>query len=438
MIRCSSLDRESGEDDESSKLNPWKRRKEEPRYCLVFISQTVNASQQRFSNEGLSVYTKRAAFRVSPSVVSLISYSAGKQAFWCSGVIFSCFWNTDSFSYYVLTSATLLTPPASHGCDNDVRKFHSRNRGLDPDPPDRHCLPIDEKIDVYLKGGKLCEGTILTYDHHYNFAVLTFKLDKRLPCAVFRALDDSPTSVQASANRFPYPPAKLIPGDAVIAVGRYTVEPFEIMAAPGKYSAGFFKKNVELNCMELFWADCKITKCGIGGPIISCTGEVIGISFYAEHGTPFLPINIFLKWWSHCKVTMSHCRPSLGMKVANLHTAYPGTLDQLQKLGISQGLIVEKVLSGSPAEICGLCPGDVVIKCCDSIVVTPLQVYYSIYVINIFVLIVMVNSFQLIFFLTSAAYYIGYIPVRFQFVDMLDTKQYAEDSANMTYNSLFE
>ncbi|GAA0144353.1 hypothetical protein LIER_35913 [Lithospermum erythrorhizon] len=194
MIRCSRLGRKSGEHDsldgyESSKLNPWRRSKE-PYFGLVYVTQTINPSQDKFScfndNQGLSVYTKRAAFKVSPSVVSLISYSRGKQAFWCSGVIFACFWNTDSFSYYVLTSATLLKPPTSHGCDNDILNIHSRNLVL---------RPLDDSL----------------------------------------ALNKTPTNVQASANRFPYPPAKLIPGDVVIVVGRYVKKPFQIMETPGKY-----------------------------------------------------------------------------------------------------------------------------------------------------------------------------------------------------------
>ncbi|KAG9131181.1 hypothetical protein Leryth_006043 [Lithospermum erythrorhizon] len=129
-----------------------------------------------------------------------------------------------------------------------------------------------------------------------------------------------------------------------------------LILAPGKYSVDRFDENNYFNCLELFRTDCKITKCGIGGPLISFSGEVIGINFYSEHCTPFLPINIFLKWWSHQKVTRGHCRPSLGMKAW-------------------QGLIVEKVLSGSPAETCGLCPGDIVIKCSDTTIVSPLQFF---------------------------------------------------------------
>ncbi|KAG9144897.1 hypothetical protein Leryth_021296, partial [Lithospermum erythrorhizon] len=365
-----------------AKLNPWKRRIVPYRGIAVFLGGIENGPKCPFDrylvNKALDVYTKRAVLKVSLSVVALISYSAGKQAFWGSGVIFASFWDNDSLCYSVLTSGTLLRPPASHACDRPINFIMKERRKRRVEPDDQDYLPIDEKIDVYLKGGNLCEGKIVTYDPHYNIAVLTFKSDKRLPCAVLRPLDDSLASDNAPTN-VPYLPVKLVPGDVVVALARFPQKSIDIMAAPGKYSADCIDDNTKLNCMELFRADCKITKCGIGGPVISCAGEVIGISFYAEHYTPFLPINIFFKWWSHHSVTRSHCRPSLGMKVANLHTADLGTLDQVRKLGISGGIIVKKVLSGSPAENCGLRPGDVVFKCSDTLVGGPLQLFESIW-----------------------------------------------------------
>ncbi|XP_047263405.1 calcium/calmodulin-regulated receptor-like kinase 2 [Capsicum annuum] len=45
---------------------------------------------------------------------------------------------------------------------------------------------------------------------------------------------------------------------------------------------------------------CRITQCGIGGPLISCSGEVIGISLEINSTTTaFLPINIASIWWEH-------------------------------------------------------------------------------------------------------------------------------------------
>jgi hypothetical protein len=138
------------DDEPLPALNPWKRH----RGCPTPSSHNmpgfrsppvINSSRSRFNcysvNTGLDAYTKRAVLKVSPSVVALLSYSAGREFFSGSGVIFGSFWKNDSLYYSVLTSATLLRPPPSHRLDMSI-KFRS-----DPAHPlDYDCLPIDEKV----------------------------------------------------------------------------------------------------------------------------------------------------------------------------------------------------------------------------------------------------------------------------------------------------
>jgi len=40
---------------------------------------------------------------------------------------------------------------------------------------------------------------------------------------------------------------------------------------------------------------CKITKAGIGGPVVDFSGNFIGMNFYDEEETPFLPRNVILE-----------------------------------------------------------------------------------------------------------------------------------------------
>jgi len=42
-------------------------------------------------------------------------------------------------------------------------------------------------------------------------------------------------------------------------------------------------------------------KIGIGGPLINDNGEVIGMNFYHDKYTPFLPVNIASKCLDHLK-----------------------------------------------------------------------------------------------------------------------------------------
>ncbi|KAL6520856.1 hypothetical protein OROGR_017425 [Orobanche gracilis] len=66
-----------------------------------------------------------------------------------------------------------------------------------------------------------------------------------------------------------------------------------------------FRKGISpcegLDCNDLLRVNCKITKCGIGGPMINLNGEVVGINFYSENFTPFLPINVVTNWWNQAK-----------------------------------------------------------------------------------------------------------------------------------------
>lgn len=44
-------------------------------------------------------------------------------------------------------------------------------------------------------------------------------------------------------------------------------------------------------CKELQTSTCKITKAGIGGPLIDTHGNFVGMNFYGDEETPFLPVS---------------------------------------------------------------------------------------------------------------------------------------------------
>ncbi|CAM0948752.1 unnamed protein product [Alopecurus aequalis] len=51
----------------------------------------------------------------------------------------------------------------------------------------------------------------------------------------------------------------------------------------------------ELDCKELKMSTCKITKAGIGGPLIDSDGNFLGMDFYGLEETPYLPRNVVLE-----------------------------------------------------------------------------------------------------------------------------------------------
>jgi len=55
----------------------------------------------------------------------------------------------------------------------------------------------------------------------------------------------------------------------------------------------------KLDCKELSTSTCKISKVGIGGPLVDSDGYFVGMNFYDEEATPFLPREIILECLRH-------------------------------------------------------------------------------------------------------------------------------------------
>jgi hypothetical protein len=52
------------------------------------------------------------------------------------------------------------------------------------------------------------------------------------------------------------------------------------------------------DCEELQMSTCKITKAGIGGPLVDFDGNFVGLNFYDMENTPYLPKGIILEFIS--------------------------------------------------------------------------------------------------------------------------------------------
>ncbi|XVF57662.1 hypothetical protein PTKIN_Ptkin06aG0222700 [Pterospermum kingtungense] len=343
--------------------NLWRRGKEEKSGKMDYdISENSFKSSfyQLDFNTFVDTRTKEAALRVSHSLVSLISYSGEEQIFWASGIIIKCDNVNGTFFGTIMTSASLLRHDA---CENS--------------------LPKKFKIEVILHDGYICPGDVIAYDWHYNISAIKIQSSSPLPTANLRCLDDTiqmvdiggdfPTK-ERSFQLLPHSNLfKLFPGDDFVALGRHHSKPFNLMVAPGKFSIDY----CGLDCKELLRVNCKITKCGIGGPMINLYGEVVGINFYAEDFTPFLPMNVVYKWWEHVRGCREFNQPCLGMQVIRLFAA---EVDELEKImqkfpNISKGIIVEEVTPESPAAFAGICPNDVIVQFGGKDVESCLQVY---------------------------------------------------------------
>lgn len=326
--------------------NLWQREEKDPYVPEgdeVYCGQGLERRRFIHYNGQLDfdIYMKRAALRASPSVVSLISYSGDedKEVFQATGTIIE----SDDNSSIILTSATLILQPKENG-----------------------SILENLKIVVHLSDGKAFEGQLAAHDFHYNIAAVKICTGASLPAAYLAHLDDSITvdlCERHTSNVLQRHSSStdLVPGGKVIALGRWFSKPYDLMAAPGKFSMD----HCEYDCKELLRAECVITRTGTGGPIVNLGGDIIGIVFYAFDHAPFMPINVASKWWKHYKKYGEYRRPWVGMGVANLYVA---DLDMLEKIiqkfpNVFKGVIVEEVTNGSSADSAGICPNDVIVEC---------------------------------------------------------------------------
>lgn len=304
--------------------------------CLHEHSYATPFEAYNDVNMQLDMYMKNVALQTSASVVSISTWLGETNIqFACSGFIIECRLVNDKFHSLILTSRVIIT-----GNSNDD----------------------NFKICVSLSNRKTYEGKIFASDLHYNLCLVKIEHESAVCEAVTEGCIDTPWTDSFS-------------GEIVMALGRYYQMPYGFEVAAGLLCLG----SCGFDCEELLRVGCRISMCGIGGPVINRRGFVLGMSYYASEFTPFLPINIALKWWSHLKQNMVFRPPRLGMEVLNFCTA---DIDVLEKAGLKfpdifpdifKGIIVKKIKKGSAADLAGIQPEDVIIECSGHTVISFFQ-----------------------------------------------------------------
>ncbi|CAL5020090.1 unnamed protein product [Urochloa decumbens] len=198
----------------------------------------VNTFEDDFGNKyGEGVWRKlsgKAASSMVRNVVALASFNGEKRFFACTGFFIE--WNG---STVILTSASLI-----------------RNSG------DENKIVEGLRIEVCLPDNKRREGTLKHYNLHYNVALVSVKGHRAI----------GPANSLLSWSRC----------SEVAAVGR-CFESGRLMATNGRLVSW----TGTLDCDFLVHSSCKITKAGIGGPLVTLDGDVLGMNFYDKKiGTP--------------------------------------------------------------------------------------------------------------------------------------------------------
>lgn len=185
--------------------------------------------------------SKTICYSLPRYVVSLASFSGETRFFACTGLFIE--WNGCT---PILTSASLVR-----------------------DPNDGNKIAENLKITVLLPNNQFKEGRLKHYNLHYNVALIGVK--NFHPLRPARILEDK------------WDP-KILENPNVVAVGR-CFESGVLMATHGTLTSW----SGTLDYRDLRYSSCKITKAGIGGPLIDFSGRFVGMNFYDKKiGTPFM------------------------------------------------------------------------------------------------------------------------------------------------------
>lgn len=205
--------------------------------------------EEEFGENISSILSKRVAFKVSQSVVSLASFNGKTRFFACTGVFIAC----GAHSAKILTSASLVRDSG-----DDIQKIN-------------HNL----RIEVRLANNRRVKGILKYCNLCYNIAIVDIMESW------------SPHGIKLQGHK------PVSNGIDIVAVGCLFEERI-LMATKGSVIDKNTDWQHQPSCSELSFSTCKIAKAGIGGPLIDMHGNIVGMNFYHEECTPFLSSSIIL------------------------------------------------------------------------------------------------------------------------------------------------
>ena len=214
-----------------------------------------------------------------------------------------------------------------------------------------HVVDGADRVTVELKDGRKFKGQVLGEDPVTDVAVIKIDADQ-LPTV---SLGDSET---------------LQPGEAVIAIGNplglnYTVTS-GIISATGRSSSDIGASDKRVDYIQ---TDAAINPGNSGGPLLSAQGRVIGMNTAIIRGAQGLgfaiPVNTVKRISQQLIAKGRVDHPYLGIQMVTLT---PDVKEKLNSeignpsISASEGVLLIRIMSGSPASQGGLKAGDVIVS----------------------------------------------------------------------------
>jgi serine protease Do len=206
-----------------------------------------------------------------------------------------------------------------------------------------HVVEDADKIKVRLTGDKNeYNAKLIGSDPETDLAVIKIDPGKGLPVVKIANSD----GVQV--------------GDWAVAIGA----PFGLETSVTAGIVSATSRDIAQQFQRFIQTDAAINPGNSGGPLVNINGEVIGVntmiatSSGGYQGIGFaLPMNMAVKVYNSVIASGRVSRGSIGISFAK--DPKPETL---KALGFQQGVIVESVQSGGPAEKSGLQPEDIILS----------------------------------------------------------------------------
>ena len=215
-----------------------------------------------------------------------------------------------------------------------------------------HVVDGTETVEVTLKDGRTFEGRVLGTDPLTDVAVVKIEAMSL------------PTVSIGNSNL-------LQPGEWAIAIGNPlgldSTVTVGIISATGRSSTDVGVPDKRVGFIQ---TDAAINPGNSGGPLLNATGEVIGMNTAIISGAQGLgfsiPIETAQRIAQQLITTGKVEHPYLGIQMVDLT---PENLEQINsnsdlpfKIQVDRGVVVLRVIPGSPAEAAGFQAGDVIQK----------------------------------------------------------------------------
>lgn len=231
-----------------------------------------------------------------------------------------------------------------------------------------HVIDYANSVTVLLQNGEEVEASILGKDEYSDLAVLSIAKDKVLKVAT---LGDSD---------------KIYLGETVFTVGSPMGEEYSGSITKGIISAKERTVETESVVTKVIQTDAAINPGNSGGPLVSLSGEVIGItsmklSDEQIEGMGFaIPINEAKMYASYLEKGESVSRPYLGVSLIDVNDTYKLYYYRLNvDRNITEGVVVAAIDSNSNAAKAGLQLGDVILKINNDKITSVSKLRYYLY-----------------------------------------------------------